>query len=144
MKLEVFLDTTYLMPFFGLETSIENLNNQFIEILKQEKYKFLFSPIAIIEIKWQLFKLVKSGYDEELLETSFSQALSSLEIDKRFSVVNFIDSKINDIAYELRKIGHNDYFDTIIASSAIWNASIFVTEDKQLKGRIQALFKNKQ
>ena len=57
-----------------------------------------------------------------------------------FIVIDFLDARINDLSFELRKLGHNDYFDTIIASSALWESKKFVTEDEPLKLVIQDYF----
>ena len=54
-----------------------------------------------------------------------------------------MDPIINDISYELTKLGHNDYFDTVIASNALWLADIFLTEDELLKTKIETLIKAK-
>ncbi len=67
------------------------------------------------------------------MEKNFSIALSSLKNDSRYECVDFLNADINDLSFELRKRGHNDYFDTIIASSALWEAEIFITEDNPLK-----------
>lgn len=138
--IKVHIDTTYLMPLFGLESLIKGLNNQILEILQLDKVVFTYSPVSIIEIKWQVIKLSKAGINEEVLEKKFSQALTSLKEDKRYNVINFLDAKINDLSFELRKLGHDDYFDTIIASSALWESKNFVTEDEPLKLIIQEYF----
>lgn len=133
MKIKCFLDTTYLMPLFGFGTSIQDLDAQFREGLVSNRFLFLFSPVSIIEIKWQVIKLSRKNANTDAVEHRFSRTLSSLKDDARFSPVNFLDANINDISFELRKLGHSDYFDIIIASSALWEASIFVTEDDPLK-----------
>lgn len=138
--IKVHIDTTYLMPLFGLESLIEGLNNQILEILQLDQVVFNYSPVSIIEIKWQVIKLSKSGIDEEVLEKKFSQALTSLKEDKRYNAIDILDAKINDLSFELRKLGHDDYFDTIIASSALWESKKFVTEDEPLKLIIQEYF----
>jgi PIN domain nuclease of toxin-antitoxin system len=132
------------MPLFGLEPPITNLKKQFLELLRQKRFIFYYSPVSIIEIKWQMIKLSRSGYDGDLLEQKFSQALTSLKEDTRYRAVDFLDAKLNDLSYELRKLGHNDYFDTIIASSALWESEKLITEDNPLKIIIQEYFnKNK-
>ncbi len=67
--------------------------------------------------------------------------MTSLKEDERYNVIDFLDAKINDLSFELQKLGHDDYFDTILASSALWESKKFVIEDKQLKLIIQDYFK---
>ena len=129
------------MPVFGLESLNRELNEQILEILKSNQITFNYSPVSIIEIKWQVIKLSKSEIDEDLLEKNFSQALTSLKEDHRYNAIDFLDAKINDLSYELRKLGHEDYFDTIIASSALWEANKFITENEPLKQIIKNYFK---
>ncbi len=138
--IKVHLDTTFLMPLFGLEPSIPNLKREFLEILEANDFTFRFSVVSIIEIKWQVIKLIRLGTDAEKLEKKFSQALISLKEDERYKPSDLIDSKINDLSFELRKLGHEDYFDTVIASSALWESEIFITEDNPLKEIITYYF----
>lgn len=138
--IKVHLDTTFLMPLFGIEPSIPNLKREFLEVLKANDFKFSFSVVSIIEIKWQVMKLIRLGTDAEKLEKKFSQALISLKEDERYQSIELIDSKINDLSFEFRKLGHKDYFDTVIASSALWETEILITEDNSLKEVIKDYF----
>ncbi|OLS12196.1 MAG: hypothetical protein RBG13Loki_4198 [Promethearchaeota archaeon CR_4] len=139
-----FIDTTYLMPLFGLNPSIQHLNDQLLQILRLDRFTFLYSAVSLIEIKWQVMHLGKHGHAIDQLERQFSLALSSLKIDPRHECVDFLNADINDLSYELRKLGHNDYFDTIIASSALWEAEIFITEDAPLKKVCQKYIESNQ
>lgn len=138
--IKVHLDTTFLMPLFGLEPSVSNLKREFLEVLEANDFTFSFSVVSIIEIKWLVIKLIRLGTDVEKLEKNFSQALISLKEDERYESIDLIDSKINDLSFEFRKLGHEDYFDTIIASSALWESEIFITEDNPLKEVIKQYF----
>ncbi len=132
------------MPLFGLKNSVRNLNEQFIEILHKDRFIFLYSAVSIIEIKWQVIHLGKMDYDIDLLEKKFSLALSSIKNDSRYECIDFLNADINDLSFDLRKRGHYDYFDTIIASSALWEAEIFITEDNPLKKVCQEYMGSKQ
>ncbi len=72
-------------------------------------------------------------FDIDVLEKKIYLALSSLKNDSRYECVIFLSADINDLSFKLRKMGHNDYFDILIASSARWEAEIFITEDDSLK-----------
>ena len=98
--------------------------------------------ISIVELKWIIIKLAKNGKDKNILEKQFSESLASLKFDSRFTEASFIDPIINDISYELTKLGHNDYFDTVIAANALWSADILLSEDGPLKAFIGSLLKS--
>lgn len=131
------------MPIFNLETSIDDLNVHFKDLLASPSYRFSYSTISIVELKWIMINLSKKGKDRDILEKQFSESLASLKFDSRFIETSFMDPIINDISYELTKLGHNDYFDTVIASNALWLADIFLTEDEPLKTKIESLIKAK-
>ena len=128
-----FLDTTYLMPLFQLDITIEGFEEEFHEIFQSGRFYFLFSPVSILEIKWQIIKLSKSGHSIDELEKASSRALRTIQKTEQFKLVNFVDEAINSVSFELRKQGHNDLFDTIILGSALSTAAIFVTEDEPLR-----------
>ena len=133
MAIKCFLDTTYLMPIFSVSNGIDQFEVQFQEILGLNSCTFLYSPVSIIEIKWLIIKLGKSGQDIDELERAYSRALTSIKNSDEFTLIDFVDATINDISFDLRKRGHTDVLDAIIAASALWNADIFVTEDDPLK-----------
>jgi PIN domain nuclease of toxin-antitoxin system len=143
MENRCFLDTTYLMPLFGLSNDMPGFDDQFLAVLKKGSITFFYSPVSIIEIKWQVIKLEKTSPGVDAYERMFSRGLTSMKNDPRFQVVDLIDASINDVSVELRKLGHNDYFDTIIASSALWHADVLVTEDDPLKKTLHAFMRDR-
>ncbi|MEX2684125.1 MAG: hypothetical protein Q6373_021325 [Candidatus Sigynarchaeota archaeon] len=143
MKNRCFLDTTYLLPLFGLSNDMPGFDDQFLAVLTKGSTLFLYSPMSIIEIKWQVIKLEKTSPVVDKYEKLFSRGLISLKNDSRFQVVDFIDASINDVSVELRKLGHHDYFDTIIASSALCHAKVLVTEDDPLKKTVQTFMRDR-
>lgn len=46
---------------------------------------------------------------------------------------------INDISYEIQKLGHPDYFDSVIAASSIYSSDVLLTQDQLLKENIRKL-----
>jgi PIN domain nuclease of toxin-antitoxin system len=131
------------MPLFNLETSIPNLEKDFMKLLKTNSYQFSFSSVSIIEMKWIIIQLEKEGKDREELEKQFSESIGALRNDNRFNEISILDPVINDISYELTKLGHKDYFDTVIASSALWQADLFLTLDKELERKINLLIEKR-
>lgn len=138
MQIRCFLDTTYLMPLFGFDVSVKNLKRQLLQAMSEDRFIFMYSPVSLIEIQWQVIKLGRTGHDVDELEKRFSRAITSLKNATRWKAIDFVDAKINDLAFDLRRTGHQDYFDTVIASSALWHADLLVTEDEPLKLAIQA------
>jgi len=51
------LDTTYLLPLFGIRIKLKDYNKLFPLLLK--KYAALYNPISIIEAKWIILKLCR-------------------------------------------------------------------------------------
>ena len=133
---KIHLDTTFILPIFNLETSIPNLENELMKLLETNDYLFSFSSVSIIEIKWIIIQLEKKGENRDELEKQFSESVGALRNDNRFKEITILDPLINDVSYELTKLGHKDYFDTVIASSALWQADLFLTVDKELERKI--------
>jgi len=140
--MKVFLDTSFLMPFFGLDTTIKDLEKQLNETLEIQGLTYFFSPVSIIEIKWQIIKLEKSGINRDQFEEAFSNAVAMLKFDNMFRSVNLEEPTINDISYELQKLEHNDYFDTVIGASAMLTSDTFITQDEKLTKKMKLLWQN--
>lgn len=135
IEMDYFIDTSFLMPLFKIETEIPNLKEELDDILSSGNVKFYFSPVSVIEIKWQVIKAGKSDLSEQkALEQAFSKALDSIKRNsEKYEKVSFLDSQINDISYQLMSLGHKDYFDTIIGASAIRDAITLISLDEDLK-----------
>lgn len=131
------------MPIFNLETSVPNLDTEFLKLLSETNYLFSYSTVSIIEIKWIIIQLAKKGEIIEELEKQFSESLGALRNNNRFKEITMIDPLLNDVSYVLTKLGHKDYFDTVIASSALWEADMFITQDKELVKRLNLLIRKK-
>ncbi len=142
--MDYFIDTSFLMPLFKLETEIPNLKEELGTILSSGKVKFYFSPVSIIEIKWQLIKAGRSNVSEQkTLELAFSKALDSIKREsKKYEKISYIDSQINDISYQLMSLGHKDYFDAIIGATAIRDALTLISLDEDLK-KVMKIFLSK-
>ncbi|HME54180.1 MAG TPA: hypothetical protein VKM55_18285 [Candidatus Lokiarchaeia archaeon] len=144
MVVKCFLDTTFLMPIFSVSNNLNQFDNQFQDVLDLNTCIFLYSPVSIIEIKWLIIKRGKSGQDIDELERAFSRALTSLKNSDEFNLIDFVDARINDVSFDLRKRGHDDVFDTIIAASALWTSEIFVTQDEPLRKAMELYARDMQ
>lgn len=129
---KVFLDTTYLLPLIGIETSLEQFNIQFEKSIEDRSISYLYSSVSIIELKWIIKKISKSIKTRQKLEDQLNDLLRLLTASAKFDQVDFSNDIINQISFKMETLGHSDYFDTIIASSAITSSDVFLTEDKAL------------
>jgi len=121
----VLLDTTYILPLFGVGVKIPDLREKIISMAK--RYHLLINSLSILEAKWKVLKLAKKKPD---LIDSFSEGLLFLEHRKIFKIIPFYEYDVDLIATELHHF-HNDYFDCSILASAFVHADIFATEEKK-------------
>jgi len=128
--MKVFLDTTYLMPLFRLENSLNLEIEEIKKLLTREDLRFLYQMVSLIELKWINIRGGHNNDDlRDDLETAFSNTLRYLEENSKILSISIDNDTINDVSYELQKYGHKDYFDTLILASAILHADILLTED---------------
>ena len=92
----LFLDTSYLMPFFGLDISISNFNTTLTQLLNIQSITWNYSPVSVIEIKWLILKKIKQVPSlEEELEERYATGCDMLNQDNRFQQVDLVDGRIN-------------------------------------------------
>lgn len=142
--MRIFIDTTYLIPLFGIETSISLLKEDLIKYFSNNDFTFYYQVVSIIEIKWIILK--KSRNDEDLrdeLEDAFSDALRFLENTENIIAYPFDSDVINDISYELERFDQPNYFDNLILASAILSSDLLLSEDDKFKQLIEKQKRNK-
>jgi len=54
---ELVLDTTYLLPIFGIDMRLKGFGELFPRLLAS--YAVLYNPVSLVEAKWIVLKLVK-------------------------------------------------------------------------------------
>jgi hypothetical protein len=102
--------------------------------------QYFYSSISLIELKWLYIKLEKNiQSDQAILQKEFNRFQNILLHDKRFLITHPYNSDINLISDSLRNQGHTDYFDTLIAGSALWYCDAFMTEDQILRNNINRI-----
>ena len=128
MKYKIFLDTSYLLPLFGVD----------IELTKDDEKKLLtiienFNPsinsLSLLEIKWKILHFSKKN---KLLLERYHNVLQFVTLSGKFKIVHFYDFRIDHIATKLYEF-HNDYIDCSILAAALENADILLTEDTKIK-----------
>ena len=121
---KILLDTTYILPIFGIDVAIPDLKEKLSLWSKQNN--LYINSLSILEAKWKVLKLAKKV--PSLLEF-FSEGLFYLTHGSKFEIIPFYSYEVDYIATELHKF-HKDYIDCSILSSAIINSEIFITEEK--------------
>jgi hypothetical protein len=128
------LDTTYLLPIFGVRVGLERFETMFPLLL--DKYSVVYNPISIVEAKWIVLRLSRRrSQKRKLILERFREGLKVLLNDERFSQTIITNSDVEEIADRLLlEAGVRDYFDRLIYSTAAYFSAILLTEDETLKG----------
>jgi len=132
MVLDVLLDSTYLLPSFGIE--VEGLSEEHIQALREAWSKGLvrFHCLSVvwIEVIGKVCREArKSGVEiSDVVDTAISSLLDS-------GVYNWISptSDATKLAFKLRLAGHKDIIDNLLYATSITRSMIFLTMDKALK-----------
>ncbi len=132
MAEELVLDTTYLLPVFGISVGLEGFRELFPKLLA--RYVVLYNPVSLVEAKWIVLKLVKKEPQkrEQLLER-FRMGLEALLRDERLGQTELTDPEVERVADLLMTQARvADYFDRLIYATAASRKSILLTEDEEL------------
>ncbi len=132
MVLDVLLDSTYLLPSFGIE--VEGLSEEHIQVLREAWSKGLvrFHCLSVvwIEVIGKVYREArKSGVEiSDVVDTAISSLLDS-------GVYNWISptSDATKLAFKLHLAGHKDIIDNLLYATSITRSMIFLTMDKALK-----------
>jgi len=126
------LDSTYLMPFFGINVDIPNIKTDMAKILSQGSEKLFVTSCSLIEAKWKAIRnYLKSG-DKSYLERA-NEAFDSFHQNRYIKLIDawfIIDA--SKWADQLLIEGHQDYMDCWIAGTAMARNLVLVSEDQPL------------
>ncbi len=121
------VDTTYLLPIFGIRVDLPRYEELFPKLLS--KAMVFYNPISLIEIKWIALKLAKK-LGNVVLER-YRIGLRALLNDDRLRPTQLTNHDIETVADSL--IPHlGDYFDRLIVATAYVNGYALLTEDRQI------------
>jgi predicted nucleic acid-binding protein len=129
---ELLLDTTYILPLFGLKVNLRDFNANFPMLMS--KFLTSYNPIALVESKWIILKLIKKNPSkrEDLLE-AYRVGMNTLMNDHRLRQTMLTDQRTEEIADNLLlEEGLNDYVDRLIYATAAHLNYGLLTEDKDL------------
>jgi len=132
MVLDVLLDSTYLLPSFGIE--IEGLSDEHIQALREAWSKglvrFYCLSVVWVEVVGKVCREArKSGVEiSDVIDTAIRSLLES-------GVYEWINPTPDAIklAFKLRLAGHKDVIDNLLYATSITRNMIFLTMDETLK-----------
>lgn len=124
------LDTTYLLPVFGVGVGLRRYEELFPRLL--ERYFVLYNPVSVVEAKWIVLRLCRREPRRraDLLE-AYRRGLRALLGDERLHQTPLTSPEIEEIADRLLA-EVRDYFDRIIYVTAAHGGAALATEDREL------------
>ena len=126
------LDTTYLLPVFGIDVGLAKFETRFPEIL--DGYDIRYNPVSLLEAKWISLRIGRHSERDRFL-ARYRSGLGAIMTDKRMKQTRLTDSAVELIADRLLTENRlNDYFDRMIYATAAAENSHLLTEDKVLLG----------
>jgi len=129
---ELLLDTTYLLPTFGVAMQLEGFEERFPRVLQTHDVRY--NPISLVEAKWVVLKLSRqrAAIRGKMLER-YRLGLKVLLADERFKQTDLTSEAVERVADGLLVDSHaKDYFDRTIYGTACASNSLLLTEDEQL------------
>nr|MDO8119350.1 hypothetical protein [Candidatus Sigynarchaeota archaeon] len=132
MEREYLLDTTYIMPFFGIDVTIPDLKKDIARILPVHGKFIHITSCSLVEAKWKAIRnFNKTGRKEYLARAN--KALDSIGANKYIQVINaWFVKDASHRADALLFSGHQDYMDCWIAGAAVALNMTLVSEDEVL------------
>jgi hypothetical protein len=122
---ELYLDTTYVMPFFYLDIDVKGFSRAVYKEVIMSLERVHLSEISIIEAKAKSLKIGKRSE----VNKKFNEGLSVLATDEKIVIHGYRamdDTKFDEfLPYEL------DFFDTVILAQSC-TLGILLTEDSRL------------
>ncbi len=129
---DLLLDTTYLLPMFGVGVGLEGFEERFPNLL--ETHSVSYNPVSLVEAKWVVLKLGrKRAADRERLLERYRLGLRVLLADGRLRQTSLTSEAAERVADGLLlESGSRDYFDRTIYGTACASSSLLLTEDEGL------------
>lgn len=126
------LDTSYLLPIFGLKVDLKDFDAAFPKLLGS--YSVIYNPVSLVEAKWILLKIANRNPSQRgVLLGRYREGVGVLQGDERLRQSPLTDQVVEEVADELL-IGENvkDYFDRVIYATAARLDIALLTEDEKL------------
>ncbi len=118
----ILLDTSFLLPILGFETS-----NEIMEAFhKLGFYELYYSDISLLEALWKIVKTIR-GSEEEI--TRIKEGIRALRSTAKHVS---IEEEAVENAINMYKLGHRDMIDNLLYSIAKTGKLKLLTIDKNL------------
>ncbi len=131
----IVLDTTYVLPLFGIEIVQAQGFQDFIEKLWKKGiagYKVYLPSTCLIETVFKLLSEYKTKGDISILQRY--QLILPTVLNSPIEIFNpELNPKASLIASIIRHSGHADFLDCWIAGTAAVLKGVLLTEDKELE-----------
>ncbi|MHA1665489.1 MAG: hypothetical protein ACTSVW_06610 [Candidatus Njordarchaeales archaeon] len=131
MSKNLLLDTTFLLPYFGLD--LGNIN-AFVDTLYEKLPKLYFAEISVYEAKFKIVSLYRKKRIPWVIVNNFGANLSVLEDSKKIIFIKYcrnVDRYVNELENKLpRKLG---ILDEIIVATAISFGNLLTIDEKILE-----------
>jgi hypothetical protein len=126
------LDSSYLLPVFGISLEYRNFETVFADL--PQKYEVKYNPVSIIEAKWAILRRSRKLKNQRaILLQNYRQGLLSLQRDQRFNSTALTNDEIEEFSdLLLTQFDIRDYFDRQIYSTAVYLQCTLLTEDQTL------------
>jgi hypothetical protein len=129
---EILLDTTYLLPIFGVSVGLKDFESGFRRLLGS--YSVRYNPVSLTEAKWIVIRLARANpIRRDALFGAFRAGLRALESDDRLKATRLTGDAVEQVADELLTgQGVKDYFDRMVYATAADLGCALLTEDEEL------------
>ena len=128
---ELFIDTTYLLPFFQVPIKVKDFNLSDFKAFIANLSKVHVSELSVYEAKAKLLRLSEIHRPYEKALRAFSENLDILRMDEKFVFQTYTgeaDRLFNQIHATVKRL---DAFDLIILSEAFMVGQL-LTEDTEI------------
>ncbi|MDK2463223.1 MAG: hypothetical protein QI223_00395 [Candidatus Korarchaeota archaeon] len=129
---ELILDTTYLLPIFGVGVGLPRYESLFTRLL--ETLSVGYNPVSLVEAKWISLGLARDHPDKrDGLLSAYRRGLAAILLDERISATELTGPEVEAVADRLLlEFGLADYFDRVIYATAVVRNATLLTEDGEL------------
>lgn len=126
------LDTTYLLPLFGLESKLPDYDEIFSNLLRI--YAVKYNPVSLLEAKWLVIRTAKKTAGElPTFLKYYREGVGAIIKEDRIHQSAFTSESVEELSDMLLTAGGiKDYFDRQIYSTAASSNYALLTEDEQL------------
>jgi hypothetical protein len=130
------LDTSYLLPVFGIDVGLSEFETRFPKIL--DEYDTHYNPVSLLEAKWISLRMGRGTFRDKFLDR-YRSGLAAIMTDERLAQTALTDGATELIADRLlTDDGIDDYFDRMIYATAASEKTHLLTEDEVLLGLTDA------